>query len=239
MIDAVIFDFGQTLVNSADGFRSAEKLAEAKLFTDLSLTDWDDFLATYRRIRKSFQGRGNFSRLQAWQELYWQYCRDTDDPLLQQWELEYWQHVSVKTVPFSETADVLETLGKTYRLGVITNTEGQMLAIEHRVHHFPELKKFFGSLVIAGDGDIPAKPSGQAFELCLSELGVTADRAVYVGDDWRMDIGGARDAGLHPIWIRHRAVARNWPDVEAGVPVIESLEPLLQLDALLAAGKAS
>ena len=90
---------------------------------------------------------------------------------------------------------------------------------------------------IAGDDDIPAKPAHQAFELCLAELGVAADRAAFVGDDWRMDIGGARDAGLHPIWIRHRLVERNWPDVEDGVPVIESLEPLLQLDSLLAAGK--
>ena len=32
MIKAVIFDFGQTLVNSADGFRTAEKQAQDKLF---------------------------------------------------------------------------------------------------------------------------------------------------------------------------------------------------------------
>ena len=30
MIKAIIFDFGQTLVDSADGFRSAEKIAKEK-----------------------------------------------------------------------------------------------------------------------------------------------------------------------------------------------------------------
>ena len=68
---------------------------------------------------------------------------------------------------------------------------------------------------------------------------LAADAAVYVGDDWRMDVGGARAAGLHPIWIRHHSVKRNWPDVVPDVPVIESLDALLELDFLLAAGKSS
>jgi FMN phosphatase YigB (HAD superfamily) len=54
MIKAVIFDFGQTLVDSADGFRKAEKEAQDRLFKDLSLTLKDKFLDNYRRIRQQF-----------------------------------------------------------------------------------------------------------------------------------------------------------------------------------------
>ncbi|MBC8246152.1 MAG: hypothetical protein H8E81_01075, partial [Deltaproteobacteria bacterium] len=70
MIKAVLFDFGQTLVNSADGFRLAEKEAKEKLFSDLSLTRREDFLNIYRRLRQEFHEKSNFSRISLWQEVY-------------------------------------------------------------------------------------------------------------------------------------------------------------------------
>ena len=51
----------QTLVDSADGFRRAEKEAQDRLFKDLSLTLKDKFLENYRRIRKQFHDRSDFS----------------------------------------------------------------------------------------------------------------------------------------------------------------------------------
>ena len=65
MIKAVIFDFGQTLVNSAYGFRTAEKEAQDKLFKNLGLTVRDDFMAIYRRYimkppRLESKAKGNF-----------------------------------------------------------------------------------------------------------------------------------------------------------------------------------
>jgi len=37
MIKAVVFDFGQTLVDAADGFRSAENAVQDRIFSDLRL----------------------------------------------------------------------------------------------------------------------------------------------------------------------------------------------------------
>ena len=53
-VKAVIFDFGQTLVDSADGFRQAEKEAQEKLFAGLALSLRDPFLENYRRFRSQF-----------------------------------------------------------------------------------------------------------------------------------------------------------------------------------------
>ena len=60
---AILFDFGQTLVNSADGFKAAEKEAKEKLHTDLDpeKVSWDTFLGEYRKIRKAFHQASNFS----------------------------------------------------------------------------------------------------------------------------------------------------------------------------------
>lgn len=47
MIRAIVFDFGQTLVDSADGFRTAEKEAQRKSCAALRLTAGEEFLKVY------------------------------------------------------------------------------------------------------------------------------------------------------------------------------------------------
>ncbi len=88
IIKAILFDFGQTLVDAADGFRAAEKAAQSKLFANMSLTLYEDFMANYRRIRKEFHDRSNFSRISLWQEVYFYYCLEFGDQLLETWETE-------------------------------------------------------------------------------------------------------------------------------------------------------
>ena len=71
------------------------------------------------------------------------------------------------------------------------------------------------------------------FLMCLEELDVEPSEAVYVGDDFRIDICGAKDAGLQPIWMKHHSVHRNWPTVETSVPIVTSLKYLLDLNGVL------
>ena len=233
MIKAVIFDFGQTLVDSANGFRTAEKEAQDKLFTNLGLTVRADFLAIYRRLRKEFHDRSNFSRNALWQEVFYYYCVAVDSELLVRWETEYWEAVKNHTTLFPEAKAVLDALRTRYDIALITNTQGQKATGAHRISLYPELENFFKAIIVAGEGGIPTKPDPKPFHQCLDKLGILPAEAVYIGDDWRIDICGARDAGLHAIWLKHHSVQRNWPQVEDSVPVITSLEALLDLEELL------
>jgi putative hydrolase of the HAD superfamily len=94
------------------------------------------------------------------------------------------------------------------------------------------LESFFEVIIVAGEGDIPTKPDPVPFLMGVRKLGVEPSEAVYVGDDYRIDICGAKDAGLHSVWIKHHLVKRNWPDVETEVPIISSLNQLLELEKL-------
>ncbi|MGD9193662.1 MAG: hypothetical protein PVH58_17205, partial [Desulfobacterales bacterium] len=78
MLKAIIFDFGQTLVDSADGFRKAEKEAQDKLLRHLGLLDREDFLSIYRRLRQEFHDRSDFSRRSLFNEVYFYYCLAAD-----------------------------------------------------------------------------------------------------------------------------------------------------------------
>jgi HAD superfamily hydrolase (TIGR01549 family) len=229
MIQAVIFDFGQTLADSADGFRTAEKEAQEKIFKDLSITLADEFMTHYRRIRKEFHARSEFSRRAMWREVYYYYCRSSEEALLETWESEYWETVRRHTRLFAETETVLAALRNRYRLALVTNTQGQKAEGGHRIAQYPELEPYFETIVVAGEGGVPPKPDPRPFRLCLQRLGVAPAAAVYVGDDWRIDVGGARAAGLRPVWIKHHSVRRNWPDADdPRVPVITDLTALLE-----------
>lgn len=233
MLKAVIFDFGQTLADSANGFRTAEKEVQDDIFRDIGTCDRDDFLARYRRIRKSFHDRSDFSRKKMWKQLYSELGLEPDGDLLEKWEDRYWNTVEERTALFPETLAVLERLSSRYELAVITNTQGNPAASEHRLRRLPQIEKIISTVIVAGEDGLPPKPHPRPFGLCLERLGRRPGEAVFVGDDWRIDICGARNAGIRPIWLKHRLVVRNWPKVEETAPVITSLDPLLAIEYIV------
>jgi putative hydrolase of the HAD superfamily len=233
MIKAIIFDFGQTLVDAADGFRKAEKEAQKNLLADPGLKQQEDFLTTYRRIRKELHDRSNFSRKSLWQEVYHFYDLKPDTRLLETWETAYWETVKANSTLFPETVKVLKSLTSKYQLGLITNTQGQQRSGTHRISEFSELETYFKVIIVAGENRIPPKPDPEPFRLCLEGLQLKPSEAVYVGDDFRMDVCGAKDAGLHAVWVKHHSVKRSWPDVQTSTPIISRLDELLEIERLV------
>ena len=231
MIEAILFDFGQTLADSAGGFRAAEKEAEIRIFEDLGVESWPEFLADYRKLREEFHARSVFSRVALWRAVYQHYNRTPDLEFLSQMERDYWEMVKSRTRLFPETEAVLERLASEYRLGVITNTQGMRSSGEHRLAMFPELERFFEVIIVAGEAGVPPKPHPEPFLICLEKLGIAPDEAVYVGDDWRIDICGARGVGIQPVWLQHHSVSRKWPSVETSIPIITNLEELFSISS--------
>jgi len=232
MIEAIAFDFGQTLVDSADGFRAAEKEAQTKIFSDLTVSSWEAFLSAYREIRKESHEMSIFSRKTIWLKAYTHYGKKPDLNLLEKWEDDYWEKVRSETKPFPETEQVLKSLSSSYRLAMITNTQGQKISRKNRINEYPEIERFFELIIVAGEFGVPPKPDPAPFLLCLERLGIGHSEAVYVGDDWRIDICGARNIGIQPIWIQHESVRRSWPTVETTAPIITTLESLLNMKSI-------
>ena len=233
MIKAVLFDFGQTLANSADGFRVAEKEIQTKIFRDLTLPSWEKFLANYRKIRQEFQASFSFFRKAIWQKVYSHYDREPEMRLLEEWESDYWKIVKDQTTLFPETERTLRNLLLEYQLALITNAQQQNNSDNHRLGQFPKLKRFFPVTVMAGEFGVPSKPDRTPFLLCLESLGIAPSEAIYVGDDWHIDICGARNVGIQPVWLQHHLVRRSWPTANTSVPVITSLDQLLYPKSIL------
>ena len=230
MIKAVIFDLTQTLVNSANGFRAAEKAVQARIASDLNSPSPEQFMAIYRRIRADFHKASQTSRIDIWQEVYRQHGRRPDLRLLHQWEDEYWDLVLERTSLFPETERVLDALATRYAIGLVTNVQHPE---RHLLDFFPQLKRRIDVAVLAGGSELPPKPAPGPFLRCLANLGVSPDETVYIGDDWHIDIRGALTVGLRVIWLQHALLQRSFPQTETAIPIIRSLEPLLDLKSLL------
>ncbi|MGH3756228.1 HAD family hydrolase [Actinophytocola sp.] len=111
------------------------------------------------------------------------------------------------------------------KLAAVTNASGS-----HQRGKLERLgiDRFFDTVVIAGELGV-AKPDPVIFHTACARLGVPVEAALHVGDLLEADAIGARDAGLHGVWLDRSLTGRHGLRAYAGVHVIESLADLPEL----------
>ncbi len=98
---------------------------------------------------------------------------------------------------FPETSPYLEALhAQGYFLGVISNSMGSMEEQLHRVGLGRHLDTILDSAIVGVE-----KPHAEIFHKALARAGIEASEALFVGDLYSTDIGGARGAGLRAVLI--------------------------------------
>jgi putative hydrolase of the HAD superfamily len=102
--------------------------------------------------------------------------------------------------PFADVVPALERLRSRYRLLSLSNGNADLDCIG--------LAGYFEYSLCAREAGA-AKPDPRIFEAMLAHAALAPQQVVYVGDDPRADVDGARSAGLHAVWVdRH---GRPWP----------------------------
>ena len=99
---------------------------------------------------------------------------------------------SMATNPFADVLPVLEQLAGRVKQGIVTACPTEKAA--------PVIAKigrdYFESIVVANHFEgVPSKPNPWGVNVCLEELGVAAEKAIYVGNA-NEDVGAARNAGV-------------------------------------------
>ena len=93
--------------------------------------------------------------------------------------------------------DALVALRNTgLRLAAVSNSEGtvERLLVELG------LRPLFEAVVDSWEVGF-SKPDPRIFEVALSRMAISADRAIMVGDSWSSDVEGARQAGIKSVLI--------------------------------------
>ena len=116
-----------------------------------------------------------------------------------------------------DAREVLKELKKLqFKLGIISNSSYSHHHIEDILKHL-KISSYF-SIVLVSSQEKVAKPHPEIFKKALDVLGISAQEAVFVGNDLYSDIEGAKKAGIIPILIAEgqqnvKALIRKYPDI--------------------------
>lgn len=106
-------------------------------------------------------------------------------------DIQLWSRVLPDTPPFLEA---LSAQG--YTLGVISNSVGTIADQLGRV----DLARHFDAIIDSAIVGVE-KPHPEIFQIAVARVGVKPSEAVFVGDTYATDLGGAQLAGLHGVLI--------------------------------------
>lgn len=146
-----------------------------------------------------------------------------DDELVADLERRRCTRLSAAWRLFDDTLPCLDWLRAAgLKLAAVTNASGshQRVKLERL-----GISRFFDTVVIAGELGV-AKPDPLIFHTACARLDVPVDAAIHVGDLLDADAIGARDAGLHGVWL-DRSLSSD--RAHAGVHTIETLADLPEL----------
>ncbi len=132
---------------------------------------------------------------------------------------EVFYRVRNQVVPYDDVLPALGWLSARYRMFVISNGNADLRVIG--------LAHYFERSLAARDAGM-LKPDPRIFAMMLDAAGVPAAAALYVGDDPRSDVEGARRAGIRPVWVNRRGA--EWPgDLSRPEHAVSSLSELVIL----------
>jgi len=112
------------------------------------------------------------------------------------------------------------------RLAAVTNASGR-----HQLAKLASLgiARFFDTVVIAGELGA-AKPEPMIFHAACERLDVSIDETMHIGDLLEVDAIGARDAGLHGVWLDRTGRGTSGTcGPTGGLPRLETLADLPEL----------
>lgn len=186
MVEAIVFDLDETLaVPDRDRATILEDVTAATGSPSISR---ESYLDAHRQHLTQNTRKPIFADLLA--------DRETDTNA-EELTVAYRRTIAESLAPISGVESLLADLKETYSVGLLTN--GPVRAQRDKLETLGWERTFDAALVT---GELEAgKPDPRAFDAILSELGVEAANAVYIGDDVEADIAGATNAGMDAIQI--------------------------------------
>jgi putative hydrolase of the HAD superfamily len=106
-----------------------------------------------------------------------------------------------------DAAEVLSRLGaRPLPLALVANWDSNLSSLTERLG----IRQHFSAIVASQSAGVE-KPDAAIFRIALDELSLSAetDRVLYVGNEYRADVLGARAAGLVPVLIDRNQVYKH------------------------------
>jgi HAD superfamily hydrolase (TIGR01509 family) len=224
MIDAVLFDLGDTIIDFGVGRREAEVLFRqgAKLsYHDLrmrgvpNLPTYDRYFKTHYRIMQRAYIWSKLSRRDFSYETVLERAAANLKLNLSALELQRLARIWYQPISLASTIDegvfaMFEQLRAAgTRMGIVSNTIVPPHCLDRHLAD-EGLLQFFPVRVYSSEVRY-RKPHPRIFELALELIGAPAHRTLFIGDLLKADIAGAKKAGMHTIWKPARGTNGHFP----------------------------
>ncbi len=209
-IRAIVFDLDNTLLKSKIGAKQGLLVAAKLISNELKKKGYS---YGYTRLFRMLQGidremlgwKQRYNRDHWWKTLIKQLgLKRLDTSWIHKTTLRYWETYAGNSPPFVDAESTLKRLKSLgLRLGMVSDSDGtpgmKMKRIGRQRFH-----KIFSAIVVAGEDTPRVKPGHEAFRLIAEKLGVRPEKCVYVGDNPRTDIRGAKAVGMTTVIVKRR-----------------------------------
>lgn len=202
-IKHVFFDLDRTLWD----FNANSRLELNNLWTEFKLHQKgislpDQFIKIYEKVNSECWAKYRKDEITK-EELRGKRFNDTlsyfgieDANLAEEIGATYIQNSPNRTILVEGTKEILFYLKEKYHLHIITNGFKE---VQHLKLNNCGLTPFFDEIITSEEVGV-MKPNAQVFDYSLNQANAKKEESVYVGDDFKVDIEGATNAGLHTIF---------------------------------------
>jgi HAD superfamily hydrolase (TIGR01549 family) len=140
--------------------------------------------------------------------------------------LQYWKVYAANSPPFRDAGPTVRKLKRaSYKLGMVSDSDGTLGMKRKRIRQVP-FHNLFEAIVVSGEDTPRVKPGHESFSLVAKKLGVQPKSCIYVGDNPRTDIEGAKAVGMISVIVHRRGNRGGDPDYR--VSNLRSLPRLLR-----------
>ena len=210
MIKAIIFDLDNTLIDRQKAFK---EMLERKFH---AMFDDEELIQKMINDILKWDNNGTVERIDVfkkWAEIY-HITKISPEQLDKEWSNE---SGSVAFL-FDDVRDTLKELKKKYKIAVLTNGNASSQRRKLNTINIYDLLDY--SLVSSEYG--VRQPDKKIFEYTAKQLDLKTEECSYVGDNYKIDILGSRNAGMLPVFI-----SRN-NEIHEDVLCIQTIKELLQ-----------
>lgn len=230
MLKAVIFDIDDTLYSYRAGNASALPRLGEYVRRELG-EDPERFLTLYQRcMEEQLRGHSTVAGCHSRAIRFQMVLERLGAPLYHAAVLNdlYWNSLLDVIKPFPGVKEVLLELGERgIRRGVGTDmtTDWQLKKL-HRLGLLEEL-----DFVVTSEEAGVEKPDDGLFQLCAQKAGCEPEECLFIGDNLRKDVRGARNAGMHALWFRPEGPgAAEEKDVKSIQGYLELIDHIKQIE---------
>jgi putative hydrolase of the HAD superfamily len=162
-----------------------------------------------------------------WKRLFQELGLNRMDPRwIHGFTLRYWEVYAANSPPFRDAEPTVRKLKRAgYKIGMVSDSDGTLGMKRKRIRQVP-FHDLFEAIVVSGEDTPRVKPGHESFSLIAKQLRVQPKSSIYVGDNPRTDIEGAKAVGMISVIVNRRGNRGGNPDYR--VPYLRAIPGLVR-----------